>query len=489
MLKHRFKFNLKFKIIGEAVSRFSALIFYALAGRLLGAREFGLFSLAFSYASIFMIFSELGTNTIITRNLAQNKSTQGEIASTTTLFKFLLMPLTLLILHLVISHLYPGERIIFITDLMGLVALLTSIGDHQSAILTGVERVDIEAQLKALWKGGALGLAVLFFMFFHSLEAFIGGMIVGQGIGVVIGFIWIFKNLKPKIKMFQFPLLKEILIMSLPLFLGYIFLTLYYNQANLILSFLGFGDKDIGWFAASNKLIDALKALPVLLASALFPIFSEQSIKDPPKFAKIGVRAIHFFLLIPFPFLIVGSLLSHEICRIIYGPDFGPTGLIFSIALWSFLGIFVNHMMLHLLLAAGRQKPYLWGSIFLAGTNTLLILILAPRMDVQGAAWALLGSEMLILPLFAGVVGKLPNFKENHFIPGVYKRLGILSLSLILFVGLKMILISFLAGLLAISFYFGIAMKRNWLEFQMIKDLLAARKIEKTTPLPTSNNN
>src|SRR4030067_870940 len=73
-LQQRITRNATFKVLGEAGGRLGGMFFYILFARWLGAQDFGRYSFAFSYAALFAIVVDLGTNSIITRELARNRS-------------------------------------------------------------------------------------------------------------------------------------------------------------------------------------------------------------------------------------------------------------------------------------------------------------------------------------------------------------------------------------------------------------------------------
>lgn len=73
-LRQRITRNATFKVLGEAGSRLAGMLFYIFFARWLGAQDFGRYSFAFSYAALFAIVVDLGTNTIITRELARDPS-------------------------------------------------------------------------------------------------------------------------------------------------------------------------------------------------------------------------------------------------------------------------------------------------------------------------------------------------------------------------------------------------------------------------------
>ena len=397
MIHRRFRSNLQFKVLGETIARFSSFALYAVGARLLGIENFGLFSLAFSYAIIFTIFIDLGTNNIVTRHIARNRDTLSDIIPTTILFKLSLIPIVLGLLFGFVSIVSDDSTLIRLTTIFGIFAVGVAMGEHLSAVLSGLERMDVEANLKMVWKLGGFILAVVFYQHFKTVESFVWGLGVGQWLGVIVGIIWIrFRVMAGRAK-FNKALLLDLLKTSFPLFVAWVFLIIYENQDIIILSFLKFTNSDIGLFSASAKLVDALKPLPVLLMGALFPILSEKAIKDRSLFSKMSVIMYQyaFYLLAPAVFIV--SLYATPICQLIFGQPFAPSGSVFQVAIWGFMFIFINHLLIQSLISSDLQKRYLHGAIMVFLINGTLCVILFRSMGIQGGAWALLGGEFFYL--------------------------------------------------------------------------------------------
>ena len=394
MIKSRIRFNLRFKIIGEIVGRASALLLYAFGARLLGSDRFGLFSLAYSYAFLFIVLIDLGSNNIITREIARNRELTLKQLPALNSLKLVLIPVMLLLIHVFVAFMSKDPGVIRLAHLMGWLAVGTALGEYQSALLSGVEKMDIEAKLKMGWKLGSFALAVIFFQLFKSLESFIAGMAIGQWISVCVGFVWIDRNLAPLRFSLDFSPLKPLAKSCLPLTVGWAFTSLYVNQPVLILSWLGLSHQNIGQYAGSAKLIDALRPVPVLLMSALFPILSEASINNKPLFFKmIGAIYSHSVLLL-LPFTLIASLLSRPLSVLVFGAEFVQTGHVFFVAVWGFSLIFLNHIFAQILLSADGQRKLMVGSIVVTFLNALFCLLFIPRYGIVGGGWALVLGEL-----------------------------------------------------------------------------------------------
>jgi O-antigen/teichoic acid export membrane protein len=88
-----------------------------------------------------------------------------------------------------------------------------------------------------------------------------------------------------------------------------------------------------------------------------------------------------------------GWMLAPAVIRWIYGPGFEPAADALRVAAWAVIGIFLNHALIHLLVALDLQRLTIAGAAGAAAVNLVGLLILTPRFGLSGAAGALVISE------------------------------------------------------------------------------------------------
>jgi len=67
--------------VAEGVTRFLKLFLIIYVARILGATEYGKFTFALAFVSLFAIFSDFGISTIATREIAREKEKEKEFPS------------------------------------------------------------------------------------------------------------------------------------------------------------------------------------------------------------------------------------------------------------------------------------------------------------------------------------------------------------------------------------------------------------------------
>jgi len=395
MIIRRFRSNILLKTAGEVIARIGAFLFYAVGARILGVEEFGLFSLSYSYAFILVVMMDWGMSSVITRELARHPRDISTVLPSLLLYKLCLIPFALIFVWLVVTLIGYDARMIRVTLIMCFVAVGFALVEYLTSVLSGLEKMGIEAWVKAIWKMGGLVFAYVCFKMVHTLESFVVGLALGQWIAVMTGFVLVHLRVTKLTAKCDFDLIKRFVKASFPVFVSWIFLYFYDNQDLIILSYLSFPNDDIGLFSSSAKLIDALRPLPFLLVGAVYPILSEMALKNKDKYATILRPLLSYSILFLVPFSFVISWFSELVIRIVYGAEYQLASPVFAVAIWGYIGVFLNYIVYHAIISLDGQNKIWKASLVVTLSNAVLCIVLFKTMGLSGGAWALLGAECI----------------------------------------------------------------------------------------------
>jgi GT2 family glycosyltransferase/O-antigen/teichoic acid export membrane protein len=389
--------NYAFKLAGEFGVRLLSTIFLLVLARMVGASDFGIYSTAFAFASIFLILVDLGTNPIVTREIARSPQNRPQIIASVTYLKTITAIFMLVCLAVVGRAVQlPWEKARLV-HWFGWVVIGTAFTEYYSAIFTGLEQMAAEAVLKVVCKGIVILAALFILLHTHNVlptvkmmglssiaSVLIGTLIVRYRIGK-IGFTadWIY--------------LKRLLTQSLPIFGSLAFLTLYDSQDILILNFFKVADHRIGLFALAVKIIDVLKIFPVLLASAYFPSLARQAHLSRRAFIE-RAKELLSYAAFGLPLLTaIMYILAPTIIRTLYGRTYLEAVPALRLLLIGFLVMAFNVVLLQLLIALDREKESFVSSMVVCLTNLVVSAYLVPRYDMLGTCYALIASEVFYL--------------------------------------------------------------------------------------------
>lgn len=387
--------NFTFKVVGEASVRLFSSLFVLLLARFVGAAEFGRYSSAFAFASIFTIFVDLGTGAIVTREIARHSDRQQHILHTTHSLKVLSALGALLLIHFLSPFFAVSKDKTTLVDALGVVVITYTLLDYFCSMLTGKEDMKWEALLKVVCRG-IIFLIGIGAILIHASLAGIGlsmaaGAFVSYGIGVQI-VRYRFGSFHYEI---QLDTLRFLLRSCLPLFGSVFFWAFYDNQDVLLLNHFRVPDNQIGYFAAAIKMIDVLKVYPVLLVGVFFPSLSRLSLGHSSDFLKRAHRLMRFMGVSAFPLALLIYVLAPFIMVLLYGESYSSATPLLRNLLPAFLGISLNHLFMHVLIARDQEGTLFVGSIIACLSNLLMSWVLIPLYGSLGVCYALVGSELM----------------------------------------------------------------------------------------------
>jgi O-antigen/teichoic acid export membrane protein len=389
--------NYAYKLIGEGGVRLLSTVFLLILARLVGAAEFGVYSTAFAFATVFAILVDLGTNPIVTREIARWPDKRPQIIASVNFLKtvmalimWLMLWVSTLILHMTLAK----ARLV---HWLGWVAIGTAFTEYFSAIFTGVERMAWEAVLKIASKSVVILAALVVLFRTHDVYQTVRAMGAFSILGIAVGALIVQIRLGSFGWSLDAPYLRRLLRQSLPVFGCMAFLILYDSQDILLLNYFKVPDHDIGLFAMALKVIDVIKVLPVLLASTFLPSLSRHAQVSPVDFFKRAGELIRNAA-IGFPLLAaVIAVFSAAIIHILYGPGYSAAVPVLRWLLVGFLVMAFNLILMQILIALDMERQLLISSGLLCISHIAACTFWIPRWGILGACYALILSEMIYL--------------------------------------------------------------------------------------------
>jgi len=420
--------------------------------RMLGDVIFGKYSFALAFVAIFAVFSDLGYNTILIREVSRDKSQANKYLNNVISMRILLSIAIFALIVAIINLMgYPADTKNAVY-LFGIYTLLTSISAVFKVTFRAFEKMEYEAAITILANiiRITLGLSVLFWGY-GLIELAL--TFVFSGVLEVLFSILIcrWKFIKPQIE-FDFDFLKNTIRIALPLSITGISLLIYTKTDTLMLSMMK-GDAVVGWYNAAYNLILGFKPIPQLFMNALFPLMSSyyESSKDSLKI--ISEISFKFLFVLGLPLALGMTILADQIIHIFYGMQFINSVVALQILAWD---IFLFMMWTNgsfILIAANKQKMWAIAAVSTALINIAANLILIPPLSYVGAAIATIVAESLcvILVFYFVIIETDFNIEWLYFIK-ILSSNSITGFTVYYFQDVNMIILIFLS----MSLYFSI---------------------------------
>jgi O-antigen/teichoic acid export membrane protein len=174
--------SLKENTIYAGVTNLSDILLFVLmilAGRFLGAKDFGTFTFAQSLAIVFLTFSNFGLNVLAIRDVARDKGLAERYLGNILSWKIILSLIALISLALTAKYLSKSnQNIITVIVLMGIAVMIRFFTMSGRSFLQAFERFDMEALVTFTEQSVLLGLG--------SFVLFSGYGIIGLACAFII---------------------------------------------------------------------------------------------------------------------------------------------------------------------------------------------------------------------------------------------------------------------------------------------------------------
>lgn len=368
---------------GHFVTRTLKFLAALMIIRLLSREEYGQFSFIYVYLNFFEIFVQFGSNSILVREVVQNKDNAPRILGNALIFRFFLCLVALPIPYFLTRILnYP------ISVQQGVLLASFQIFLTLRSVFEVIYKIQLKLLYSEIWNAMRIvftlmlvGVAVVFH---PTLMAFIAAYLVSG----VIGFIGFVVYTRRYIKLdFQFDpvLFKNLIRQSLPLlFSGY--LTAFYYRIDVFMLSKMKGFLDVASYSVATRLTEALGLVASALFVSIFPVLSQSFKENRAQFESVILKSFQGLLLVGLPLFLGGVLVAKELTVFLFGAQYESSSLTVAILLAYTFFFYLGGLLVNIVIACGKQVVDAWISLFLLLMNVGFNLWLIPKYSYNGAA-------------------------------------------------------------------------------------------------------
>lgn len=151
-----------------------------------------------------------------------------------------------------------------------------------------------------------------------------------------------------------------------------------------------FSDMTLGWWGASHRALMALHTFVWLYFFNLLPSISRCALRSHRDLLELMDESVRFTA---WTGLLAGGLLmaiAPDLLSALFGPSFRNASHSFAVLVWMLPVAMLSGHHRYILIAYKQQARLLWCTSLSAAAAVILGLILVPRYDGPGAAWAIL---------------------------------------------------------------------------------------------------
>lgn len=380
--------------ISQVASRLIRAIIVIYAARLLGVSGYGIFSYALAVVGFASIFYDLGINGILTREATKNSDKKFDYLSNALLIKVIMISLLALLISLVVPYFIHNPGVSMVLRIIVWMFIADGLRDFCFAYIRSFERMELEAIASVI--ANISMVVIAWFMLTrdpnpHTLAI---AYSFGSAVGLVLAIAFIAKFLVNPIPYFSYKLVKQILRSAWPFALTGFFSAFLLYTDSLMLGWMK-SSSDVGLYAAAQRPIQLLWALPTILAFSAFPVMSRLSKESNQRFGSFLGQAISASLILALPLTMGSLILGQRIVTFMYGSAYIASTSAFQYLSLSFLTVFPSVIIGYAIFSHDMQKRFI---IFNAGgavINIILNAILIPKYGAPGAAIATIISQIV----------------------------------------------------------------------------------------------
>jgi len=411
--------NTLWLVMGTGVSKFLKLILIVVAAPLLGVQEYGALTFAFGFVSLFIVFSDLGFASMLTREFAAGGHTERDFSALFSLK--LLLSIGTLFLIAAGALFFQNPSLYKVILLFATAGLISGLGTFFYSLFQA--RQQMKYQAWGTFLEAVIVTALSFFILLTTPSAthLAYAYMIGSAIALFVVAFFFHRKIFPLKFVWDPSVWKPFLKMAWPMAVVLLFSTIYFDLSSVMLGTLG-SLKETGWYNAGYRPVSAVFIGFNLISVSFFSVLSS-TIKGPrEEWEKLWNVEVRLLVYLTVPLVVGGMLLAPRIIDFLYGPEFA---LAVPSLRWSLLaaGALILFIPLKdMLVAAHQQKKAL--VLVLAGLflNGILNFVLIPLYGMKGAllstffvSFGILLVAWIFTPRWAGFPGTYPVILKTSF--------------------------------------------------------------------------
>ena len=362
--------------------------------RYLGPHDYGMLSFAVSFVAFFSVFTTLGLDNILVRNLVRSPSMESLLLGTGLALRAIgaIFGFMLVVGVLAFTKYDRQTNLLVIVVASGM--LLGPMG-----IIEPLFQSKVKARFPALSKLWAMVTVSVLRLALIALNAtvrqFAWLLVVEKTIFNGALCFYYFKNRTHRLKwQFRLSLAKELLRDSWPLIFSGLVVMVYMRIDQVMIREM-LGAEPLGYYAAAVFLAEGWYFLGTAVSSTLLPFIVQSRGKNQRIYYARLQQYYQIMVWMALSIAIPVHFQADWLISLLYGPAFSPAAGVLRINIWTGVFVFLGLASTSWLVAENLQFISLIRSIAGALLNILMNLILIPVIGILGAAIATLCSQIL----------------------------------------------------------------------------------------------
>jgi O-antigen/teichoic acid export membrane protein len=414
--------NTAYYTLALVIQKALAFVYFAFLARGLGVEDQGKYSFAFSFTTIFSVFVDVGLSSVLTREIAKDKSNTKKILANVLGVKIILSSFVYLLIILLINLMgYPEitKNLVYLT---GLIMLLDTFSSTFWGVLRGNQNLKYESVGGIIFQFLVVGLGLSLLYFKVGVTMQVLAVMFGSSFLCIFSYAEMRRrvNIKPSFE-FDFPLIKKLIIISIPFALTGLLARLNTQVDTIFLSKIGCAsreicDSNVGIYSVATKIILAIHFIPLAFVAALFPALSEYFATDKKRLTDTFEKAMKYLMIIGTPVAFGLISLAPDLVPKLFGVEYKNSVLPLQILSISLPFLFLTFPIGSLLNACSKQMQNTIQVGIAVLANFLLNIYLIPKISYVGGAISSLVSTLIMFYLGIRAAKKIVDYDKKYIL-------------------------------------------------------------------------
>jgi O-antigen/teichoic acid export membrane protein len=371
---------------------FAGLIVAAWVAKYLGPSIYGQLSFAIAFVAIFVPIVTLGLKEIMIRNIIRHPDQKYLILGTAFTMQFISGLIVLILSYVLALIISPEDQLVQV-----LIAIITVSLVFRTFNLTLINW--FESQLLSKYIVWARNIALIIISIVKIGLILLDASVVAFALAILveilligIGLVFLYQFSGERIIRWRIKLQQAKLLLqdSWPLIISGLAVAIYMKIDQIMLGKMA-SSEALGIYSAAVKVSELWYFIPLALASSFFPSIIRSRIYLTNEVFNKRIQAF-FDLMAGSAYLIVIPLvlIAPQLINILFGQEYAEAGKILQIHIWAYLFISIEVARRQWLMVENMTKFAMIATIIGAGVNIGLNLVLIPKYEGLGSAWATL---------------------------------------------------------------------------------------------------
>jgi O-antigen/teichoic acid export membrane protein len=372
-----------------ALARFTAKVISFVAAviiaRHLGAGDFGVFTFSFAAVTLAVVAFQAGMTPLVVREVARNRGDAPRLLTVSlgvrTAGAAAVVAVAAAIYVLTGSEAALGAAAAAVA--LGFSSILASFTD----VFQGFERMEFVAVVLVFNNLVTLGFIVFAVAAGAGVIALIGLYAAANLLAILLGAVICFAKFARPTARVRWADFRGFVAEMVPFSLSALVASVYWRSDAVLLKVLA-GDRAVGIYGASARIVEGLVLVAGSFREAVYPILSRFWPSSPDPFRDASRTAFKFLVALALPIGVGTSIVAYKLFPFIYGADYAEGWIVLAVLIWALVAIFIRELSAATLFAFNLQKLVLASNALGAASAVGLNLLLIPRLSYLGPAIA-----------------------------------------------------------------------------------------------------